>query len=69
MRRSLTYLNALLLGMILGMLFLAIVHTIPPHGQRELRRSGIALGYRIIGANVSISLIEPVYQPIWTLRK
>lgn len=35
MRRLITYLNALLLGVILGMILLAIVHAFSPHRPEE----------------------------------
>jgi hypothetical protein len=50
MRRLTTCFNALLLGMILGMIFVAIVHALPSHRQEQIRASGITIGYRILGA-------------------
>lgn len=44
MRRLVTYLNSLLLGVILGMIFVAVVHTYPSHLQEKIHRTGFAIG-------------------------
>jgi hypothetical protein len=44
MRCFIAYLNSLLFGMILGMIFVAIVHSCPPHWQERVRATGIAIG-------------------------
>jgi hypothetical protein len=44
MRRLLAYLNPLLLGMILGMIFVGIVHSCPPCFQDKVRATGITIG-------------------------
>jgi hypothetical protein len=41
MRRLTTYLNSLFLGVILGMIFVAIVHACPSHWQGNSRTSGV----------------------------
>jgi hypothetical protein len=51
MRRLITHLNPLLLGVILGMIFLAIVQASPSHGREEVRASSIVFAYEIPGAN------------------
>jgi hypothetical protein len=45
MRRLIGYLNPLLLGMILGMIFVAIVHSCPSQWQEKVRATGITIGY------------------------
>jgi hypothetical protein len=48
MRRLITYFNSVLLGVILGMVFVAIVHASPSHLQE--RANWITVEYRILGA-------------------
>jgi hypothetical protein len=43
MRRLITYFNALFLGVILGMVFVAISHASPSHRQEEDRANGSGL--------------------------
>jgi hypothetical protein len=50
MRRLIPHFNSLLLGMIMGLVFVAIVHTSQTHQQSEVSAHGIAIGYEIIGA-------------------
>jgi hypothetical protein len=50
MRRLITCFNSLLLGMILGMIFVAIVHAPPSHLQDEVFTKRVAIGYEILGA-------------------
>ena len=45
MRRFIAYLNSLLFGMILGMIFVAIVHSCPSHWQETFRATRITIGY------------------------
>jgi hypothetical protein len=45
MRRLIAYLNSLLLGAILGMIFVAIVHSCPSHWQEKIRAAGITIGH------------------------
>jgi hypothetical protein len=40
MRRLISYFNALFLGVILGMIFVAILHATPSHRQDENRAKG-----------------------------
>jgi hypothetical protein len=44
MRRLIAYLNPLLLGMILGMTFVAIIHSCPSQWQEKVRATGITVG-------------------------
>jgi hypothetical protein len=44
MRRLITYLNSLFLGVILGMIYVAIIHTWPPHSPEKIRTTRIATG-------------------------
>jgi hypothetical protein len=46
MRRLIAYLNSLLLGAILGMIFVAIVHSCPSHWQQRIRAAGITIGHK-----------------------
>ncbi|MGA9583857.1 MAG: hypothetical protein WBQ95_00940 [Terracidiphilus sp.] len=43
MRRFITYINSLLLGVILGMIFVAIVHAAPPDRQHKVHANESAL--------------------------
>jgi hypothetical protein len=45
MRRLIAYVDSLMLGIILGMVFVAIVHACPSSWQERVRASGIAIGY------------------------
>ena len=45
MRRLIVCLSHLLLGMILGMIFVAIVHSCPSRWQERVRATGITIGY------------------------
>ncbi len=45
MRRLIAYVDPLMLGIILGMIFVAIVHACPYHWQERVRASGIAVSY------------------------
>ena len=57
MRRLITYFNALLLGIILGMIFVAIVHA-PQSSQQEAPRAhGITIGYEIVGAEDQTTIV------------
>jgi hypothetical protein len=47
MRRLITYVNSLFLGMILGMIFVAIVHTCPTHRQEQNRAGGFGLSHLV----------------------
>ncbi len=49
MRHLIAHFNSLLLGMILAMVFLAIVHTHPSHLQEGVHAHGITIGYEILG--------------------
>lgn len=44
MRRLITYLNSLFLGVILGMIFVAVIHTCPSQTQEKIHRTGFAIG-------------------------
>ncbi len=50
MRHLIAHFNSLLLGMILGMIFVAIVHTPQTHPQETASARGITIGYEIVGA-------------------
>ena len=50
MRRLITYFNSLFLGVILGMIFLAIVHAPQSHWQEVVRVNRITIGHEILGA-------------------
>ena len=67
MRRVITYFNALLLGVILGMIFVAIVDAIRPHGQPEVCASEAAVGYKAF--TISVSLARPAHEHTCQLRK
>lgn len=41
MRRLIAYLDPLILGMILGMIFVAVAHACPSHRQEKVRATGI----------------------------
>ncbi len=60
MRRFWIYFNALLLGVILGMIFLAIMHADPSDQHQTVRGNSMAIGYRTIER--SVSLLESAYQ-------
>jgi len=49
MRRLIAYINSLLLGVILGMIFIAIVHAVPQRHE-HVRASGIVISYQVLGA-------------------
>lgn len=49
MRRLLTYLNALLLGVILGMIFLACVHAGPSSLLKGMSARRLEIGFRNTG--------------------
>ena len=53
MRRFLTYFNALLLGVILGMVFLAVVHAVPLAPDRHAG-DGIGIGERTLAVTMSV---------------
>ena len=57
MRRLITYSNALLLGMILGMIFVAIFHARPSHRQQEVRAHRIPFAYEIFVARNQTTLV------------
>jgi hypothetical protein len=44
MRRVIAYLDPLVFGVILGMIFVAIIHTCPSHSQEWVRATGITVG-------------------------
>jgi hypothetical protein len=48
MRRLITYFNALFLGLILGMIFVAIVHEPLSHRRQEVRAGRVSIGYEIL---------------------
>jgi hypothetical protein len=50
MRRLIAHFNSLLLGMILGMVFVAVVHAPPSQQQERVRAKRITIGYEILGA-------------------
>lgn len=50
MRRLITYLNALFLGMILGMIFVAIINAPSAHLEEKVCASGITIGHEVIAA-------------------
>ena len=50
MRRLVTYINSLFLGMILGLVFVVIVHGSTSHPEKKDHASGITISYRIPGA-------------------
>jgi hypothetical protein len=50
MRRLITHFNALFLGVILGMVFVAIFHAPRSHRQEDGHANRIAIGYEILGA-------------------
>jgi hypothetical protein len=43
MRRLIAYLDPLILGMILGMIFVAVAHASPSHWQEKARATGITV--------------------------
>ena len=45
MRRLFAYLNHLFLGVILGMIFVAILHSCPPQWLEKVRATGITIRY------------------------
>lgn len=67
MRRFIPYFNALLLGVILGMIFLATMHADPSDHHQTLRGNCVVIGYRAIAR--SVSLLESAYQQSCALRK
>jgi len=50
MRRLIAYVDPLMLGIILGMIFVAIVHACPSNWQERVRTSGIAICYERAGS-------------------
>lgn len=44
MRRLINYLNSLFLGVILSMIFVAIVHACPPQWQHRICMTGFSAG-------------------------
>jgi hypothetical protein len=50
MRRLITHFNALFLGVILGMIFVAIANAPSSDRQRSVRTHGLTIGYEIVGA-------------------
>lgn len=58
MRRLITYVNALFLGMILGMIFVAIVHAPPAHLEEKVCASGITIGHEIIAATNQTTILR-----------
>lgn len=67
MRRFLTYFNALLLGVILGMIFLTIIYAIPADRSREPRADDIAIGQKTLA--ISMSLVRCVHKQSCALTK
>jgi hypothetical protein len=57
MRRLVAHFNALLLGMTLGMIFLAIVHAPQSSRQEKIRAHGITIGYEIVGAKDQTTVV------------
>ena len=45
MRRLIAYLNHLFLGVILGMIFVAIIHSCPTQWLEKVRATGITIRY------------------------
>jgi hypothetical protein len=50
MRGLIRYVNSLLLGVILGMILVAIMHKSSSHERQEVRATWIMLGYELLGA-------------------
>ena len=50
MRRLIAHFNSLFLGMILGMIFVAIVYAPGSHRKQKVRAHALTIGYEIIGA-------------------
>jgi len=73
MRRFLAYFNALFLGMILGLIFLAIVHAIPTLYEWPAKLCGFVAEQRYSASSpviaVSVSVMEPIELQIGVLRK
>ena len=57
MRRLITHFNALLLGMTLGMIFVAIVYAPQSHRQERVRAHEITIGYEIVGAKDQTTVV------------
>ena len=55
MRGFLTYFNALLLGVILGMIALATLHEIPPRPQDGVPAGEVTTGQRTITISISLA--------------
>ena len=51
MRRIIAYLDPLMLGVILGMIFVAIMHACPSHLQERIRATGITISYEQLAGN------------------
>jgi len=66
MRRFLTYFNGLLLGMILGLIFLAIFRAYPAERQERPGGSGIAIAQKTLA--ISISLARCAHEQTCSLR-
>ncbi len=49
MGRLIAHFNALLLGMTLGMIFVAIVHAPQSSRQEKIHAHGITIGYEVVG--------------------
>jgi hypothetical protein len=56
MRRLIAYCNALFLGVILGMIFIAIVHATPTHRPQSVRANGSGLVRLVLHARETCSL-------------
>jgi hypothetical protein len=52
MRRLISYCNSILLGVILGMIFVAIAHSTPRHWQAKMAGKGITISF------------EPTHTPV-----
>ncbi len=50
MRRLIAHFNSLFLGMILGMIFVAIAYAPSSHRQQKVRAHALTIGYEIVGA-------------------
>ncbi len=59
MRRLITYFNALFLGVILGMIFVAIVHASPTDRQENVRACRSALRRLVLHQRDTDSLNRP----------
>jgi len=57
MRRLITYFNSLFLGVILGMIFVAIVHTPPSRRHAKVCANGITIGNEIFGSKIQTKVL------------